>query len=63
VVPSLRRLLQAVEGLEMAHHPRVSGVNEVDGLGAVDSLDDGAMDEDVLDVELMCRLAPVDDQS
>jgi hypothetical protein len=63
VVPSLRCLLQAVEGLETAHHLRESRVNEADGLGVVDRFGEGAMDEGVLDVELIHRLAPVDGQS
>jgi hypothetical protein len=39
VVPHSRRLLQAIEGLvELAHQVRVRGVNEADGLRAVDGL-------------------------
>jgi hypothetical protein len=39
VVPSPRRMLQALEGLfELTHKLRVSGVNEAGRLGAVDHL-------------------------
>jgi hypothetical protein len=46
VVASLRRLLQAIEGLiEPAHQPRMSGVNKADGLGAINHLGEGVMEE------------------
>jgi hypothetical protein len=51
VAPRSQRLLQAVEGLvEPAHKLRVCGVNEADGL---DSLEECAVEECVLDVELV----------
>jgi hypothetical protein len=51
VVPRSRRLLQAVEGLvEPAHRLRVRGVNEANGLRAVDGLGECAMEESVLHV-------------
>jgi hypothetical protein len=64
VEPYSRRLLQAVEGIvEPAHQLSMSGVKEVGGLGAVDRLDEGAMEEGFLDVELVHRLALGDDKS
>ena len=61
MVSSSRRLLQAVEELvEPAHQLRVSGVNEAGGLGAVDRLGEGAVEEGVLDVQLVHRPAPGD---
>jgi hypothetical protein len=54
VVPRSRRLLQALEGLvELAHQLRMRRVNEADGLRAVDGLGECAMEEGVLDVELV----------
>jgi hypothetical protein len=51
VAPRSQRLLQAVEGLvEPAHQLRVCGVNEADEL---DSLEECAVEEGVLDVELV----------
>jgi hypothetical protein len=38
----------------------VSGVDETGGLAAVDSLRQSAMEEGILDVELMDRLTPKD---
>jgi hypothetical protein len=50
----LRRLLQAVEGLvEPTHQLRVHGINEVDGLRAVDGLEKSVVEEGSLDVELV----------
>jgi hypothetical protein len=64
VVPHSRRLLQAVKGLvEPTHQLRVSSVNEADGLRAVDRLKEGAVEEGVLDVELVHRPTPGDTQS
>jgi hypothetical protein len=64
VVPCSRRLFQAVEGLvEPAHQLRVRGVNEGSGLRAVDGLGDCAMEEGVLDVELVHGPTPGDSQS
>jgi hypothetical protein len=54
VVPRVRHLLQAVEGLvESAHQLRVSWVNEVSGLRAVDRLRECDVEEGVLDIELV----------
>jgi hypothetical protein len=54
VVPYSRCLLQAVEGLvEPAHQLRVRWVNEVGELRVVDDLRDCAMDEGILDIELV----------
>jgi hypothetical protein len=54
VVLCSRRLLQAVEGLvEPAHQLRVHRINEADGLRAVDRLGECAVEEGVLDVELV----------
>jgi hypothetical protein len=54
VVLSSRRLLQAIEGpVEPTHQLRVSGVNEVGSLGAINRLDKGAIEESVLDIELV----------
>jgi hypothetical protein len=64
VVPRLRRLLQAIEGhVESAHQLMVRGVNEADGLRAVDSLRECAIEEGVLDVELVHGSTPGDSQS
>jgi hypothetical protein len=61
VVPHSRRLLQAVEELvETAHQLRVSTMNEVNGLRAVDHLEECAMKEGVLDVELVHGPTPGD---
>jgi hypothetical protein len=54
VVPHSRCLLQVEEGLvEPAQQLRVRGVNEADGLRAVDGLKECAMEEGVLNVELV----------
>jgi hypothetical protein len=54
VVPRVRHLLQAVEGLvESAHQLRVNWVNEVSGLRAVDRLRECDVEEGVLDIELV----------
>jgi hypothetical protein len=54
VVPRSWHLLQAVAGLvEPAHQLRVCEVNEAGGLRALDSLEECAMEEGVLDVELV----------
>jgi hypothetical protein len=64
VVPRSRRLLQAVEGrVESTHQLRVHGVNEAGRLRAVDSLRECAVEEGVLDVELMNGQTPRDSQS
>jgi hypothetical protein len=64
VVPRLWHLLQAVEGfVELAHQLRVRGVNEADGLRAVDGLRECAMEEGVLDVELVYGPTLGDSQS
>jgi hypothetical protein len=64
VVPCSRHLFQAVEGLvEPAHQLRVRGVNEGSALRAVDGLGDCAMEEGVLDVELVHGPTPGDSQS
>jgi hypothetical protein len=64
VVPRSRRLLQAVEGLiEPAHQLRVRGVNEACGLRAVDGTIECAVEESVLDVELVHGPTPGDSQS
>jgi hypothetical protein len=64
VVPRSRRLLQALEGLvELAHQLRMRRVNEADGLRAVDDLGECAMEEGVLDVELVHEPNPGDSQS
>jgi hypothetical protein len=59
VVPRSRRLLQAVERLlEPTHQIMVHMVNEAGGLRAVDCLGECALEEGVLDVELVHRPAP-----
>jgi hypothetical protein len=64
VVPCSRCLLQAIEGfVESAHQLRVRGVNKVDGLRAVDGLGECAMEEGVLDIELVHGPTPGDSQS
>jgi hypothetical protein len=64
VVPPSRRLLQVEEGLvEPAHQLRVCGVNEADGLRAVDDLGECVVEEGVLDVELVHGPTPRDSQS
>jgi hypothetical protein len=62
VVLSSRRLLQAVEGpVEPTHQLTVSGVNEVSGLGAINRLNKGVIEESVLDIELVHRPTSGDD--
>jgi hypothetical protein len=64
VVPRSRHLLQAVEGLvEPAHQLRVRRVNKANRLRVVDGLGECAVEEDVLDVELVHRPTPVESQS
>jgi hypothetical protein len=64
VVPCSRCLLQAVEGpVEPAHQMRMHGVNEANGLRAVDDLGKCAMEEGIFDVELEHRPIPGDCQS
>jgi hypothetical protein len=64
VVPRSRRLLRAVEELvQLAHQLRVRGVNEAGGLRVVDGLGECAMEEGVLDVELVHGPTPGDSQS
>jgi hypothetical protein len=61
VVPRSWCLLQAVEGLvEPTHQLRVHRVNEASGLRVVDRLIECAMEEDVLDIELVYRPTPGD---
>jgi hypothetical protein len=63
VVPRSRHLLQAVEGLvEPTHQLRVRGVNEADRLRAVDGLGECAMEEGILDVELVHGPTPRESQ-
>jgi hypothetical protein len=58
-VPAPRRLLEAVQGaVQPTNQIRTSGVNEVGGLAAVDSLRESAVEEGILDVELMDRQVP-----
>jgi hypothetical protein len=55
---------QAVEGLvEPTHQLRVSRVNKADGLRAVDHLRECAMEECILDIELVDGPTPRDSQS
>jgi hypothetical protein len=64
VVPRSRRLLQPVEGLvEPTHQLRVRGVNKASRLRAVDGLGECAVEEGVLDVELVNGSIPGDRQS
>jgi hypothetical protein len=64
VVPRSRRLLQAVERLvESAYQMRVHRVNVAGGLRAVDGLGECAVEEGILDVELVHGLTPGDSQS
>jgi hypothetical protein len=64
VVPRSRRLLHAVEGLvEPAYQLRVRRVNKAGGLRAVDGLGECAVEESVLDIELVHRPTPGDSQS
>jgi hypothetical protein len=61
IVPSSRHLLQAIEGLiESAHQFRVGGVNEVGGLREVGRLSECAIEEGVVDVELVHEPTPGD---
>jgi hypothetical protein len=54
VEPSSWYLLQVVERLvELTHQLRVSRVNQVDGLRALDRLSVDDVEEDILDVELV----------
>jgi hypothetical protein len=56
VVPSSRRLLLAIERLVVpAHQLRVSWVNKTGRLAAVDCLEEGVMEEGVLDIQLVHR--------
>jgi hypothetical protein len=55
VVPHARRLLQAVEG---THQLKVCGVNEAGKLRAVDSLEECAVEEGILDIKLVHRRTP-----
>jgi hypothetical protein len=64
IVPHSRHLLQAVEGLvEPAHQLRMHGVNEASGQRAVDGLGECAMEEGILDDELVHGPTPGDSQS
>jgi hypothetical protein len=64
MVPCSRHLLQAIEGLvELAHQLRVSSVNEAGGLRAVDHLRECAVEEGILDVELVDGPTSGDSQS
>jgi hypothetical protein len=61
VVPCSQRLLQAVEGLvEPTHQLRVCGVNEANWLRVVDGPRECAVEEDVLDIELVHVPTPRD---
>jgi hypothetical protein len=61
VVPRSRRLLQAVEGhVEPARQLRVRGVNEADGLRAIDGLGECAVEEGIFYVELLYGSTPGD---
>jgi hypothetical protein len=54
VEPSSWYLLQVIERLvELTHQLRVSRVNQVDGLRALDRLSVDDVEEDILDVELV----------
>jgi hypothetical protein len=58
-VPSPGGLLEAVEGLvELVDQVGVSRVDKPNGLGAVDRLRQGAVEEGVRHVELVDRLVP-----
>jgi hypothetical protein len=64
VVPHSWHLLQAIERhVEPAHQLRVRGVNEVDGLREIDDLGECAMEEGILDIELVHGPTPGDSQS
>jgi hypothetical protein len=64
MVPHLRCLLQDVEGLvEPAHQLRVRRVNKASGLRTEDQLRECAMEEGILDMELVHRPTPSDSQS
>jgi hypothetical protein len=56
IVPGPRRLLEAVEGaVQPTDQIRTSFVDEAGGLAAVDSLRQSAVEEGILDIELMDR--------
>jgi hypothetical protein len=53
-VPSPRCLLEAIQGaVQLADQTRASGVDEADGLAAVYHLSHSAMEEGILDVQLV----------
>jgi hypothetical protein len=53
-IPGMWRLLEAVEGaVQPVDQVRVSSVEEAGGLAAIDSICQSAMEEGVLDIELM----------
>jgi hypothetical protein len=59
VVPGPRRLLEAIEGaVQPVDQIRVSDVDEAGGFAAVDSLRQSAMEEGILNIELMDRPVP-----
>jgi hypothetical protein len=56
IVPSPRLLLEAVQGaIQLADQIWTSDIDEPGGLVVVDSLSQGVVMEDILDVELMDR--------
>ena len=58
-VPGPRHLLEAIEGaVQPADQIRTGFVDEAGGLAAVDSLRQSAVEEGILDVELMNRPVP-----
>jgi hypothetical protein len=64
VVSRSRCLLQAIEGhVELTHQLRVHRVNEAGGLRAVAGIGECAVEEGVLDVELVHGATPGDSQS
>jgi hypothetical protein len=64
VVPSPRHRLQAEEGLvEPTHQLWVSGVNEAGGLALGDFVSEGAVEEDVLNIQVVNKLSPRETES
>jgi hypothetical protein len=64
VAPCSRCLVQTIEGfVELAHQLRVSQVNEADGLRAVNRLRECAIEEGILNIELVHWPTPRDSQS
>jgi hypothetical protein len=51
VIPSLQCLFKAIQGLvELAHQLRVSRINKVSGLAAVDRFGEGVVEQGVLNI-------------